>query len=154
MEVRRDTEGMTFRSLDSQAERQRGWDERDRSVSDLVGDLTSHVAHLARVEARLAAREMGEKAKKSAAGGGMFAAAGVLALYGGAAFAGAALIALALVMPAWAAALIVGGALVAIAGIVALIGRSMLTRSMPPVPEEAVERAKEDLEAMSGRMEQ
>jgi len=128
------------------------WDEQDRSVGDIVGDLTSQVAHLARVEAQLAAREMADKAKQSAAGGGMFAMAGVMAIYGGAAFAGAAFLALALVMPLWLSALIIGAALFVIAGIEALIGRSMLRKAMPPVPDETMERAREDAEALRGRM--
>ncbi|MCC3762045.1 phage holin family protein [Glycomyces sp. TRM65418] len=129
------------------------WDDQDRSVGAIVGDLTSQVAHLARVEAQLAAREVADKAKKGAAGGGMFAVAGVMAVYGGAAFAGAALLALALMMPAWASALIVGAALFIIAGIMALIGRSMLRRAMPPVPEETMEHARDDARALQGRMD-
>lgn len=130
----------------------REWDEQDRSVGQIVGDLTSEVAHLARVEAQLAAREIADKAKESAAGGSMFAVAGVMAIYGGAAFAGAAFLGLALVMPMWASALIIGAALFIVAGIGALIGRSMLRRSVPPVPEETMEHAREDARALQGRM--
>ena len=54
----------------------RGWgrhdlNESDRSVGQIVGDLTSEVAHLARVEAQLAAREIGDKARRGAFGGGI-----------------------------------------------------------------------------------
>ncbi|RRS02252.1 phage holin family protein [Glycomyces terrestris] len=130
----------------------RDWNDHDRSVGAIVGDLTAEVAHLARIEAQLAAREVAEKAKRGAKGGGMFAAAGVFALYGGAAFALAAGLALALVWPAWLAALVVGAVLFAIAGIEALIGRSMIKRALPPVPDETMERAREDAEALRGRM--
>lgn len=168
MEVRRDPEAQAIREAEHEhrgeraepdhdgagGRRRRGddWDHHDRSVGNIVGDLTSEVAHLARVEAQLAAREIADKAKKGAAGGGMFAMAGVLALYGGAAFALAAGIALSLVWPAWLAAIVVGVVLFAIAGIGALIGRSMLRRAMPPVPDHTMERAREDADALRGRM--
>ncbi|HEU5128173.1 MAG TPA: phage holin family protein [Glycomyces sp.] len=147
---------MTFRTADERgdtAARRREWEERDRSVTDLVGDLTSQVAHLARVEAQLAAREVGDKAKRGAAGGGMFAGAGVLAVYGGAALVSAAVFALWLVWPGWLAALVVGVALFALAGIVAAAARAKLRRALPPTPDETMEGAREDLQAMSGRME-
>ncbi|WP_112133887.1 phage holin family protein [Glycomyces dulcitolivorans] len=129
------------------------YDHDDRSVGRIVGDLTSEVAHLARIEARLAAREVAEKARTGAKGGGMFAAAGVFALYGGAAFAVAAGIALALVWPAWLAALVVGAAMFATAGVAALAGRSMIRRALPPMPDETMERAREDARALRGGMD-
>lgn len=155
MEVRRDPEGMTFRTTEADdiATRKREWDERDSSVSHLVGDLTSQVAHLARVEAQLAAREVTDKAKRGAMGGGLFATAGIIAIYGGAAFAGALLLALALAWPAWLAALVTGVILFVIAGIVAAAARSKLRKAMPPVPDETMERARDDVRAMSGRMD-
>jgi hypothetical protein len=175
MEVRRDPEARAMRAAErehrgewadadrdarewSDQRRRRGrgrrdWDEQDRSVGDIVGDLTSEVAHLARVEAQLAAREIADKAKKGAVGGGLFAMAGVTAIYGGAAFVGAAVLALALVMPMWASALIIGAALFVIAGIVALVGRSMLRRAIPPIPEETMEHARQDARALQGRMD-
>ncbi|GAB3223573.1 hypothetical protein GCM10027447_11430 [Glycomyces halotolerans] len=144
---------MTFRSSDHETTGTARWEERDRSVGNLVGDLTSQVAHLARVEARLAAREVGEKAKRGAVGGGIAAFAGVLAFYGGAGLAAAAAFALALVWPAWLAALAVGVALLILAGIAALIARARLRRAVPPVPEETMDSARDDVRAMQGRME-
>jgi hypothetical protein len=129
------------------------WNEQDRSVGQIVGDLTSQVAHLARVEAQLAAREIGDKAKRGALGAGTFAVAGVIAIYGGAALALAAGIALALVWPAWLAALVMGVALLAVAGIFALVGRAKLRAAMPPIPDETMEHAREDARALRGRMD-
>ncbi|GAA1669846.1 phage holin family protein [Glycomyces endophyticus] len=149
MALRHDTETLAGEQIRRD---RRVWGHDDRSVGHLVGDLTSEVARLARAEAQLAAREVAEKAKTGAKGGGMFAAAGVFALYGGAAFALAAGIALALVWPAWLAALTVGVLLFAIAGIAALTGKSMLKRAMPPVPDETMERAREDARALRGGM--
>lgn len=155
MEVRSDPEGTILSSTAEQetGDGHRDWDERDRSVGQLVGDLSSQVAHLARVETRLAAREVAEKARRGAVGGSMFAVAGALALYGGAALAGAGIIALALVWPAWLAALVGGVALLVLSGIVALIAWPKVRRAMPPVPTETFGRTREDVRAMSGRPE-
>jgi len=128
------------------------WDAHDRSVGQLVGDLAADVTHLAHLEAQLAAREVAEKAKRGARGGGMFAAAGVLAFYAGAALLLSAGIALALVWPAWLAALAIGVVLLAAAGIAALAGRSALKQAMPPIPQDTMERARQDARALQGRM--
>jgi hypothetical protein len=156
MEVRRDPEGTTSRTTGEKgaSARRLEWEERDRSVTDLVGDLTSQVAHLARVEAQLAAREVTDKAKRGAMGGGLFAAAGIVALYGGGALVAAAVFALWLVWPGWLSALVVGVLLLAFAGTLAMVGRSKLRNAMPPVPDETMEGARKDVRAMSGRMEQ
>jgi hypothetical protein len=172
MEVRHDPEAQAIRAAerehggrwadadhDTRTERgwrgrgRHDWDEQDRSVGQIVGDLTSQVAHLARVEAQLAAREIGDKAKRGAFGGGMFALAGVIAIYGGAALALAAGIALAMVWPAWLAAVVMGVALLAVAGIFALVGRAKLRAALPPVPDETMEHAREDARALRGRMD-
>lgn len=152
MEVRSESEGASF-TTNGEAAARGDWDERDRSTHEIVGDLTSQVAHLARLEAQLAAREVADKAKRGAVGGGMFAAAGVVALYGCAGLAAAAVLALALVWPAWLAALVVGAALLALAAIVAAVGRSKLRGAMPPVPDETIERTREDLRALRGKKE-
>jgi hypothetical protein len=172
MEVRHDPEAQAIRAAerehggrwadadhDTRTERgwrgrgRHDWDEQDRSVGQIVGDLTSQVAHLARVEAQLAAREIGDKAKRGAFGGGMFALAGVIAIYGGAALALAAGIALALVWPAWLAAIVTGVALLVVAGIFALVGRAKLRAALPPVPDETMEHAREDVRALRGGMD-
>ncbi|WP_100446188.1 phage holin family protein [Glycomyces xiaoerkulensis] len=154
MEVRSDPEGMTFTGADGDtATRRRAWDDRDHSVGHLVGDLSNQVAHLARVEARLASREVAEKAKRGAVGGSLLAVAGALAFYGGAALAGAGVIALAMVWPAWLAALVGGAGLLVLGGIVALVAWPKVRRAVPPVPDETLERARDDVRAMEGRME-
>ncbi len=54
--------------------------------------------------------------------------------------------ALSAAMPLWLAALVVGVVLLVIAAGLGLLGKADLQRASPPVPEEAVESAKEDLE--------
>lgn len=51
----------------------------------------------------------------------------------------------------WAAALIVGGVLLIVAGILALAGRSSLKKATPPMPEEAAESIKADVQVIRER---
>jgi Putative Actinobacterial Holin-X, holin superfamily III len=50
------------------------------------------------------------------------------------------------VLDAWLAALIVGAGCLAVAGILALTGKKKVTQASPPVPEQAIESSKEDIE--------
>jgi hypothetical protein len=87
--------------------------------------------------------------KQMGLGAGLFGGAGVVAFYGvGALLAGLALL-LALVLPAWAAALIVAGGLFLIAAIAALIGRREFQRAGTPVPEQAIDSVKADVDTVS-----
>ncbi len=98
---------------------------------------------LFRKHVELAKLEVTEAASVRAAGAGMMAAAGVMAMYalGFVAAAGAA--ALALVLPIWAAILIVGILLLAIAGLLVLVGRRTI-RTAPVPAERTRETLKED----------
>ena len=55
-------------------------------------------------------------------------------------------LALAIVLPAWLAALIVAVVYAAIAGVLALRGKAQFKHAAPPMPQQAVESTKEDLE--------
>jgi predicted phage tail protein len=136
--------------VDAQREPVRG-NEDDRSIRELVGDLSSQVARLARLEASLAARQMTRKAKQGAAGAGAYGVAGVLALYAGGALIAGLVAAIAEGVPVWAAALIVSGALLVAAGVAALVARALMRRSVPPTPDDVGERVHEDIEALKGR---
>jgi hypothetical protein len=59
-----------------------GSDPADRSVGDLVRNLSEDLSRLVRDEIRLAQAEVGEKAKKAGVGIGAFGGAGVAALVG------------------------------------------------------------------------
>ena len=117
----------------------------DRSVGELVSDLTDEVKRLVRAEMRLAVFELQRKGKKLGLGAGMFGAAGVFALFGGGTLVAAAVLALALVVPGWLAALIVAAALFLVAGIAAMIGKKEVTQGVPPVPGEAVDGVRGDV---------
>jgi Putative Actinobacterial Holin-X, holin superfamily III len=76
----------------------------------------------------------------------MFGGAGVVALYGVGALTAAAILGLAVVLDAWLAALLVGIGYLAVAGVLALTGKKKVEQATPPVPEQAIESSKEDVE--------
>ncbi|MFF8658662.1 phage holin family protein [Streptomyces huasconensis] len=121
------------------------------SVGQLVERATAQLSDLVRQEMRLAAREMAAKSKRAGRGGGLLGAAGAVAYIGLMALAATAIAALSLALPVWAAALIVTGVLFAVAGVLAVMGRGQLARAVPPVPQEAIESVRADVEEIKGR---
>ena len=120
----------------------------DRSVGELVTDLTDEVKRLVRDEMRLAVFELQRKGKKMGVGAGLFGAAGLFALFGVGTLVAAAVLALALVVPGWLAAVLVAVALFLVAGIAALIGKKEVTQGVPPVPEEAISGVRQDVDTV------
>lgn len=118
----------------------------DRSTSELLRDLSQQTGDLVRQEMELAKAELREKGKAAGIAGGMFGGAGVVALYGVGALTAAAILGLAIVLDAWLAALLVGVGYLAVAGILALTGKKKVEQATPPVPEQAIESSKEDVE--------
>jgi len=123
----------------------------EASAGELVKHLTEQVSRLIRDELKLAEYEMTRKAKRMGRGAGMFGGSGLVALYGIGCLLAAAIIGLAGVVPAWAAALIVGGALLVIAGVAALMGKSQVSKAVPPVPEQTLQSVKSDVEEIKER---
>lgn len=120
------------------------------TIGALVSDLTTQVPELIRSEIRLAQAELAQKGKAAGVGIGMFSAAGLLAFFGLAVLIATAVLALALVVDAWLAALIVGVVLLAAAAVAALMGKNKVAEATPPLPERAVEGAKEDVATLKG----
>jgi uncharacterized membrane protein YqjE len=120
----------------------------DRSVGELVSDLSDEVKRLVRDEIRLAVFELQHKGKKLGVGAGLFGAAGLFALFGAGALVAAAILALALAVPGWLAALIVAVVLFLVAGVAALVGKKEVTQAVPPVPEEAITGVREDVDTV------
>jgi uncharacterized membrane protein YqjE len=123
----------------------------DASAGELVKQLSEQVSRLIRDELKLAEYEMTRKAKRMGRGAGMFGGSGLVALYGIGCLLAAAIIGLASVLPAWAAAVIVGGALLVIAGVAALLGKSQVSKAVPPMPEQTVQSVKADVEEIKER---
>jgi uncharacterized membrane protein YqjE len=118
----------------------------DQPVGELVQQLSQQTAELVRQEMRLATVELQEKGKKAGIGAGMFGGAGVVALYGVGALIAAAILGITTFLEPWIAAVIVGVVLLAVAGILALTGKKHVEQAGPPVPEQAVESAKRDVD--------
>lgn len=118
---------------------------RDRPVGDLVKDATEQAQALVRQEVELAKAELADKGKKAGIGAGMFGGAGLFGLFAFAALTAAFVGAVDLAVPFWAAALIVAAVYGAIAGVLGLTGKNKVQEATPPVPEEAIETAKEDV---------
>ena len=117
----------------------------DRSVSELVNQLSQQTSTLIRQELRLAQTELQEKGKRVGIGAGMFGGAGLVALYGVGALVAAAIIGIGALLEPWIAAVIVGAVLLAVAGVLALTGRKQVERGTPPLPQQAIESAKRDV---------
>ena len=118
----------------------------ERSAGELVKEMSALVPRLVRDEIKLAQVEMTSKGKQMGIGAGAFAGSGLVALYAIGCLLACAIIAISGVVAAWLAALIVGVALLAVSGIAALIGKSRLSKGTPPVPKEAIDSTKADVQ--------
>ncbi|MBV9001858.1 MAG: phage holin family protein [Solirubrobacterales bacterium] len=123
----------------------------EASLAELIKQLSEQSSRLARQEVELAKAEMTVKGKRAGIGAGMFGGAGVLGFYGFGAFTAAAILALSLAMSGWLAALIIAVVYGAIAGVLALQGKSKVQQATPPVPEQATESVKEDVQWAKSR---
>ena len=118
----------------------------EASLAELIKQLSETSSRLARQEVELAKAELAYKGKRAGIGAGMFGGAGVVGFYGLGALIAAAILALATAMTAWLAALIIAVVLAAIAGVLALQGKTKVQQATPPVPEQATESVKEDVQ--------
>ena len=123
----------------------------NRTVAELVQNLSEQMSRLIRDELRLAQVELTQKGKRAGMGAGLFGGAGLVALYGVAALLAAVVMGLAEVMPAWAAALIVAAVLFAVAAVMAVSGKKQVEQATPPIPEQATESAKRDVDEVKAR---
>jgi uncharacterized membrane protein YqjE len=128
-----------------------GNDLHDRPIGDLLKQLSEQTTTLVRQELELAKAEVSEKGKKAGTGAGMFGAAGASALLGLGALTAAAITLLDNAMSTQLAALIVSLVWLAIAGVLALQGRNKVQAAAPPVPEQATESVKEDVQWAKSR---
>jgi Flp pilus assembly protein TadB len=122
-----------------------------RSVGTLVKQGTEQLSELIRQELRLAQAELAGKGKRAGRGGGMYGAAGLMGFFGLAALITAAIAAIAGPLTLWAAALIVAGGLLLLAAALAMAGKQQMKRAAPPMPGEAVDSMRHDLETIRER---
>jgi uncharacterized membrane protein YqjE len=131
-------------------------DLRDRPTGELLKELSDHTTTLVKQEVELAKAELQQKGKQAGLGAGMFGGAGVFGLGAFAALTACLIAALDQAMEVWLGALIVAVIYAAVAAVLALTGKRKVKDAVPPVPEQAKESVKEDMEwaktqARSGR---
>jgi hypothetical protein len=124
---------------------------QERPTAELVKQLSEQVSMLVRDELKLARVEMTRKGKQAGVGIGMLGGGGLVALYALGCLIACAVLAISLAVAAWLAALIVGIALLVVAGAAAMLGKGRLQKATPPVPEEAVDSVKTDVEVIKDR---
>jgi hypothetical protein len=118
---------------------------RDRSIPELLRDLSDQTATLVRQEMQLARVELTEKAKPVGASAVSF---GGTALFGLGAFGAATtfvIAALAMVVATWAAALIVAVVYGLIAFVLVQNGKRTLRDAAPPLIPQTTQTIKEDI---------
>jgi len=123
-------------------------------MAELVRQLSDQTTLLARQEVALAKAELAEKGKRAGVGAGMFGGAGLVGAYAVGAFVAAAILGLATAVDGWLAAVIVGLVLAAVAGVLALVGKNRVQEATPPLPEEAISSAKQDVETVKARAQE
>jgi Putative Actinobacterial Holin-X, holin superfamily III len=121
-------------------------DLRDRSLGELLKQLSEQTTRLVHQELELAKAEITQKGKQAGMGAGLFGGAGAIGLAALGALTACFILALNEIMPAWLAALIVAVIYGAIAAFLALRGRDKVKQATPLVPEQTVETVKEDVE--------
>jgi uncharacterized membrane protein YqjE len=121
-------------------------DLRDRSLGELLKQLSEETTRLVHQELELAKAELTQKGKQAGAGASLFGGAGAIGLAALGALTACFILALNAIMPAWLAALIVAVVYGAIAAFLALRGRDKVKQATPLVPEQTIETVKEDVE--------
>jgi uncharacterized membrane protein YqjE len=129
---------------------------RDRPTGELLRELSDQTTTLVKQELDLAKAELQEKGKQAGIGAGMFGGAGIFGVGAFAALTTGVIAALSEAMDTWLAALIVAVVYAAVAGVMALTGKKKVKEAAPPIPEQAQDSVKEDMEwaktqARSGR---
>ncbi len=117
-------------------------------------ELSEQTTTLVRQELELARLELTDKGKRAGIGVGMFGGAGAVGLYAFGALTACLILLLATAVTAWLAALIIAVVYGAVAGGLALSGKSKVQHAVPPVPEQATESVKEDVQWTKTRAKQ
>lgn len=120
-----------------------GLSEPDKSLGELVGELSKDFGDLVGTHIALAKVEMKDEVKRAGKGVGMLVAAGIGALLALIVLSHALAWALDALMPRAVAFLLVGLLWAVIAGVLALLGKKELQEANPK-PEQTVEELKED----------
>ena len=117
----------------------------DRSLSELLSDVTTEIATLFRKEVELAKAETSEQVSRAAKAGGMLGAAAVIGFLDLILFSFALAWALSEVVPEGVAFAIVAVLFAIVAGVLAMAGKKRLA-NVNPVPNQTVQTLKDDVQ--------
>lgn len=117
----------------------------DRSIGELIAELSRETTTLVRQELQLAKVEMSQKASRAGKNVGFLVVGGVVAYTGLLAIIAAVIIVLGNVIALWLSALVIG-AVIAAVGLVLVIKGVNTLRQEDPTPQETIETLKEDRE--------
>jgi protein-S-isoprenylcysteine O-methyltransferase Ste14 len=117
----------------------------ERSLSELLSDVTSEIATLFRKEVELARVETSEQVSRAAKAGGMLGAAAVIGFLDLILFSFAAAWGLATVMPTGLAFAIVGVVFAVVAGVLFTAGKKRMA-AVNPVPDQTIQTVKADVQ--------
>ena len=117
--------------------------QEERSLGELLGDLSREITTLVRQEMNLAKTEMSQKAVEAGKDIGFLAAGGMVAYAGLLTLVAALVIILNHIMPLWLSALLVGLVVAGIGGALVMKGLSAL-KQLDLVPRETLASLKED----------
>ena len=117
----------------------------DRSLSELLSDVTTEIATLFRNEVELAKAETTEQVSRAAKAGGMLGAAAVIGFLDLILFSFALAWALSEVVPEGVAFAIVGVLFAIVAGVLAMAGKKRLAK-VNPVPNQTVQTLRDDVQ--------
>ena len=126
----------------------------DRPVAELLRELSQQTSTLVHQELELAKLELAEKGKRAGFGAGLFGGASLIGAYAIGALTAAIVLLLATAVAGWLAALIVAAAYGLFAGGLALAGRAQVQQATPPVPQQATESVKEDVQWAKAKAQQ
>lgn len=120
----------------------------ERTLGQLVADASTDVSSIVKSEIQLAKLEIKSDVSKGGKGAAMFAVAGVLALFMLGFLLSAAVWGLhAAGLPMWASSLIVAGVLLLIVLVLALMGKSALSK-VKGKPERTIKNAQQTVQAI------
>jgi hypothetical protein len=120
-----------------------GGDLRERSIPELLKQLSTETSTLVKQELDLAKAELSQQGKRAGLGAGFIGGGALFGLGAFGAFTAMLIALLGLAMDTWIAALIVTVVYGAIAAVLALRGKNKIQEATPPA-EQTVETLKED----------
>jgi uncharacterized membrane protein YqjE len=127
-------------------------DEETNKTASSGKKIAADLRELVRLEVALAKSELASKGKHAAIGVGLFFVALLTVFLLIATLVTAAILAVALAVPGWAAALVVAGLLALITGACAVIGIRSFRAAVPPLPKQAIQSSKENIEWLKARL--